>query len=150
MRHDHDAGKRPSASGTRANALWGKGRRRYVLLFAVAAVAAVSVAGAATQSGSAAPRWGFVPYSLRNAAQDNPNETFDVIVQATDPSQLDAVGNALEATRKTQGKGNGVTRKFGVIPAVAARITGAQLDALASADGVGAVTEDARVQATDF
>src|SRR4051812_36596244 len=150
MRQDHDAGKRGYASGTRANALWGKGRRRYGFLLAIAVIAAASGAGAAAQQGSAAPKRGFVPDSLRNAAQDNPNETFDVIVQATDPSQLDAVGNALEATHKSQGKGNGVTRKFGVIPAVAARITGAQLDALASADGVGAVTEDAPVQATEY
>src|SRR3954452_9705352 len=92
MRHDHSAGKLANATGTRANALWGKGRRRYGLLVAIAAIAAVSIAGAATQPGSAAPQRGFVPDSLRNAAQDNPDGTFDVIVQATYPSQRGAIG----------------------------------------------------------
>ena len=35
-------------SGTRANALWGKGRRRYSLLLAIAVLAASVIAGAAT------------------------------------------------------------------------------------------------------
>ena len=52
MRYGSDTGGSSDlgmkASDARANALWGKGRRRYALLLAVAVVAASVAVGAAT------------------------------------------------------------------------------------------------------
>ena len=139
------------SSGTRANALWGKGRRRYSLLLAVAALAASVTAATTTTTVAAAPRTGFVPTSLRDRAKANPDATFQVIVQTTDTSQLDTLGTAVGDTQKKHpGKARGLKKKFKLIPTVTAEITGAQLEDLAASDGVIAVTEDEPVQATGY
>ena len=137
-------------SGTRANALWGKGRRHTTLLLAVAVVLVASVvAAAASTSVSAAPKTGFVPKSLRDRASASPDATFQVIVQASDTSQLDRLGAAVEkAQKKHPEKAKGLKKKFKLIPTVTAEVTGDELADLAAADGVIAVTEDTPIQAS--
>jgi serine protease AprX len=138
-------------SGTRANALWGKGRRRYWLLLAVAALAASVAAGTTTAPVTAAPKTGFVPASLRDRAKANPEAAFQVIVQASDTSQLGKLGTAVgETQKKHPGEARGLKKKFKLIPSVTVEITGAQLNDLAASDGVIAVTEDGPVKATSY
>ena len=60
MRREHlsggTRGTGAMVTGTRSNALWGKGRRRYPLLLALAVVGVSIVAGVATTSSTAAAR----------------------------------------------------------------------------------------------
>ena len=155
MRHGHEISS-PSdvstkSSGTRANALWGKGRRRYSLLLAIAALAASVAAGTTSTAVTAAPKTGFVPASLRDRAKATPDATFQVIVQSSDTSQLDQLDSAVgETQKKHPGKARGLKKKFKLIPTVTAEITGDQLDDLAASDGVVSVTEDVPVQATGY
>jgi len=139
------------ASGTRANALWGKGKRRYSLLLAIAVAAASVTAGAATTTVEAAASTGFVPQSLRDRAAANPEATFQVIVQSSDTRQTGQLQAAVERALKSRpGRAGGLKRKFDLIPNVTAEITGAQLAELAAADGVLAVTEDTPVFANAY
>ncbi len=153
MRQNHlrrRVGVGTNGASTRANALWGKGRRRYPLLTLTLTVAVVAIAaGTVAASPDAAPKKGFVPDSLRKAAKSDPTGTFQVIVQASDSSQLDALGDAVDKSHKKHpGKARGLRKKFKLIPAVSAEINGDQLDDLAASDGVLAVTEDAPIHAT--
>ncbi len=139
------------ASDSRANALWGKGKRRYSLLLAIAVVAASVTAGAATTTVEAATSTGFVPQSLRDRAAANPEATFQVIVQSSEARKTGQLQAAVERALKSRpGRARGLKRKFDLIPNVTAEVTGAQLAELAAADGVLAVTEDTPVVANAY
>ena len=73
-------------SGSRANALWGRGGRKAgaaVAAFSVALAltASAAAAGAGNGKGGAAAPATYVPSSLLSAVQQNPKQTFDVILQ---------------------------------------------------------------------
>ena len=77
----HFSGGRKSA--TRANALWGRGGRRsgaLVATFSAALVLAAAASGASAGSLGSHPST-YVQSSLVSAIQQNPNQTFDVILQ---------------------------------------------------------------------
>jgi hypothetical protein len=77
----HHSGGRKSA--TRANALWGRGGRRsgaLVATFSAALVLAAAASGASAGSLGSHPST-YVQSSLVSAIQQNPNQTFDVILQ---------------------------------------------------------------------
>ena len=154
MRHEHDSdgfNGGTSAPGLWSNALWGKGRRRYSLLPGLVVLAVVLVSGTATSAVSAAPKTGFVPDSLRDRAQSNPNGLFEVVIQGSGASQLNQLKDAVDkAQQKHPGKAKGVERKFKILPGIAAEITGAQLNDVVTSDGVVAVTEDAPVHTTGY
>ena len=128
----------------RANALWGKGRKRYVVLLALAVIAISGLA--ATTSASAAeisnltrvlpeappppvpkppkaqPRKKpFVPTELKSAALDakrDPVKTLSVIIQADDPDNLAVVDTAVsKAQQKHPGRGKGVEQEFSSVGA---------------------------------
>src|SRR4051794_25984487 len=79
---------------TRAYALWGKGRRRHAALLVVLAVVAAALAAGSTTAAGAPPQAaaGFVPAGLQEKAKAHPKDTFQVIVQTSNPGQLDALG----------------------------------------------------------
>jgi serine protease AprX len=75
---------------SRANALWGRGGRRAGALVAGLSVSLVLAASATAAGadngngkGAAAPAPTYVPSSLQTAIQQNPKQTFDVIVQGS-------------------------------------------------------------------
>src|SRR5579862_5667813 len=75
-----------SSSSARANALWGRGGRKASAVVAVVSVALVlaasaAAAGAGNGNGSGAAVSTYVPTSLLDAVQQNPKQTFDVILQ---------------------------------------------------------------------
>ena len=114
-------------------------------------LAAATTAGTATTAVSAAPKTGFVPDSLRDAAQKDPNRIFEVVIQGSDGSQFDQLRAAIDqAQKKHPGKARGLRRKFKLLPSVVAEVTGAQLNDVATSDGVAAVTEDAPVRAAAY
>ena len=76
MRREHLSGGTCSTgamvTGTRSNALWGKGRRRYPLLVFAFVVVAASVVAGSTAAGPPAQSSGVVPDSLRDKAKAHP------------------------------------------------------------------------------
>src|ERR1700751_1461406 len=79
---------RGSRGESRSNALWGRGGRRAGVAIATAAVGCSFAAAAVAQSGSStSPLPGmdhlkaYVPSALTSAIQQNPDATYDVIVQ---------------------------------------------------------------------
>ena len=78
---------RGSQGETRSNALWGRGGRRAgVAIAMIAMFATASVAGAALRgNGSGSGQYGnlkaYVPDTLLSAIQQNPTQSFDVILQ---------------------------------------------------------------------
>jgi serine protease AprX len=162
-------------TGTRTNALWGKGRKRYSLLLVVCVLAMAVTAGTTSahatdisnlvrpgsEPSTPAPRsasvggWKtFVPKYLTDkadSAKGNTEETFSVIIQASDPSDLSSVSRAVgHARERHPGRGRGVQQKLTMIGAVTADVTGDQLDDLAADDSIAAITEDVDVYPTGF
>ena len=112
MRQEHLPGDTCStgatATGTRSNALWGKKRRRFPLLVFTFVVVAASVLAGSTAAGPPPPSSGVVPDSLRDKAKAHPADTFNVVIQTTDASQLDALGATVrDAQKQHPGKARG-------------------------------------------
>ena len=92
-----------------------------------------------------------MPDSLRDKAKAHPTDTFNVVIQTSDGSQLDALGATVRnAQKKHPGKARGLTKKFKLIGSATAEVTGDQIADIAAAPGVVSVTEDAPVQATAY
>ena len=155
MRQEHPPGDICStgatATGTRSNALWGKKRRRFPLLVFSFVVVAASVLAGSTAAGPPPPSSGVVPDSLRDKAKAHPADTFNVVIQTTDASQLGALGATVrDAQKQHPGKARGLTKKFKQIGSATAEVTGDQISDIAAAPGVVSVTEDAPIQATSY
>ena len=129
------SGKR--GTGSRSNALWGSGKRRTALLATLALVALVPLA--ATASPATAGASAYVTPTLLSAAQANPNNTFDVIVQGKGNQAAKAVADVMGLAKKQM-------KDLRSIDGVATQLTGAQVLALAADKHVTAVTLDARVR----
>ena len=156
MRQEHLSGGTCStgatATGTRSNALWGKGRRRFPLLVFAFVVVAASVVAGSTAAGPPPPSR---PVSCPTAFGTRPRrtraDTFHVVIQTTDASQLDALGATVRnAQKKHPGNAKGLTKKFKLIDSATAEVTGDQIADIAAATGVVSVTEDAPIQATAY
>jgi serine protease AprX len=149
--NDHISGT-GGGPGTRANALWGKGKRRYALLLALAVMALALAAGASTNTVAAAgPKKADVPKDLKDKAKDNPDATIPVIIQTSDPSQVGSLDAAVgKAQKKHPGGAKGVKKDFTSLSTVSADVTGDQLDELSSDPSVTAISEDAPVRATGY
>jgi serine protease AprX len=78
---------RGSRGESRSNALWGRGGRRagvataMVVVFAMASVAGASLNGSSTVNGKYGNLKSYVPDTLLSAIQQNPGQSFDVILQ---------------------------------------------------------------------
>ena len=155
MREGCDSGGSSDIDGpdsdARANTLRDRGERHAAVLLAFAVVAAAAIAATSTASVSAAPRKGFVSTALSERAQKNPAEKFQVIVQTSDPAQIDQIETVVDkAQRRHPGGAKGVKQKFKLVSNASLEVTGAQLEDIAASDGVVSVTEDAPVAATGY
>ena len=153
MRHGFDSGGSTDigcpAPGARTRGLRGRVWRRAAALPALGFVVAAAMVAAATAPVSAAPRTGFVPKALSDKAQTNPDETFQVIVQTSDPSQIDSIAKVVDAAQgRHPGRARGVKKTFALVSNAALEVTGRQLEDIAASDGVVSVTEDAPVAAS--
>ena len=129
----------------RSSALWGKPGRLAALLSLVAVLAAPAAASATGQQGA------LVPDSLLARAQANPDRGFSVIVQAKPGKSSTYVArmvNGVVADRP--GKARGLKQKFSAVNGVSARLTGAQIVALAEQKGILAITPDRKLVASGF
>jgi serine protease AprX len=93
------------------------------------------------------PITAYVPASLLQSAQDQPDISFNVIVQGAPglgmgPGNPSTSGGLLNVS----GKAIGVRRRFSTLNGVATQLTGKQILSLASKPGITAITEDAPVR----
>jgi serine protease AprX len=141
--------------GERASALWGGGRdgkrrRLYATALAAAAVLA-GIGGAVSPAGASSPT-AQNPSSLYNAAVANPAGTFNVILQGRKGVSTSTVGTEIASAQKAFPNGNakGVKKKFVLVSAEAANLTGAQIVALAADSKVGVITSDVQTGSTGY
>jgi serine protease AprX len=122
-------------------------------LSALLAVTAAALAAVAPASGGAKKPGGgangaFVPSGLLDAARANPNQAFQVIVQARGTKGSDVAGKEVDSERKQNpGRANGLSRRLDIIGGSAAQLTGAQIVDLATKSDVTAITPDAPMAA---
>jgi serine protease AprX len=129
----------------RSSALWGKPGRGFTAFLAVAAVLAAPVAAPAADGNGPA----LVPDGLIARAQANPGKAFSVIVQAKRGESSAYVANLVRAVVASEkGKAKGLQRKFSAVNGVSARLTGAQIMALAQQKGILAITRDRKLRAS--
>src|SRR5581483_3438634 len=140
---------RGSRGESRSNALWGRGGRRAgvaVAMVAVFALASVATAGVAarTSNGGKLSLKAAVPSELISAIQQNPSQTFDVIVQG------DKKGNSNGFYKQLAGDnyGGAVRQQFNSINGVEAKLTGNQILALANRSYVTSIMANESVAAT--
>ena len=129
-----------STSGTRGNvALCGKDGRGVAMTCMAMLALALPAGGLAQSSGGA-----YVPESLREAAAAQPGQKFSVIVEQEGG---DDGAEARDAVKRHSGK---VKREFGVVPGVAAEVTGAQLLQLAAKSAGLSITRDSAVRSATY
>ncbi|MFN0153330.1 MAG: S8 family serine peptidase [Gaiella sp.] len=146
MRQTSDTGGK-GAGGSRANALWGgrKGKRQYVLLGLIAALAVMAgrVDVATASQGDKA----YVPQELLDAAAASPKALFNVIVQGSRGSRsTDVVAEVGDAKRHDPGAGVGVRKRFFSIAGTSAQLTGRQILRLSKRSRIKSITLDTRAQ----
>jgi serine protease AprX len=126
-------------TGSRGNALWGSGKRRTAVLATLVLALAVPFGASAGSNGSQAEA--FVTPSLLGSASARPFDTFAVIVQGRAGNQ------AAHAVADVMGQSLKSVRALSSIDGVAVELTGTQIVALSSGEGVGvtAITPDAPV-----
>ena len=135
----------PPKNGERGNALWGGGKRWSVLAALTVSVLGV-LAGQvtpATASGSDA----YLSPGLLEEAQANPDQVFDVIVQA-EPGRktADAVDEVLDVVEDDPAAGSKLKRKFISITGTSASLSGRQIVKLAKKSKIESITRDVEVQ----
>jgi serine protease AprX len=127
----------------RTSALWGKPGRFAALLSLVAVFAAPAAASASGHDGA------LVPDSLLARAQASPDRAFNVIVQAKPGKSSTYVARMVNGVvAEHNGKAKGLKKKFSAVNGVSARLTGAQLVALAGQKGILAITGDRKLVAS--
>ena len=158
------------SSGNKSNALWGRGGRRAGVALAAVSCVLVVVSGAAGSpaappSGSAAQTGlvksmssrvhAYIPAALLSAAQQNPKQSFDVIIQG---SRKERSGNFFKkAFQDSAANGQSVAttqvrRQFTAIDGGRATLTGWQILALGMSRNVTAImpNEAVQLQAVDL
>jgi serine protease AprX len=113
-----------------------KSRRALLVLFGTACAAALAASAMGTSSPQASPS-AYVPSGLLSAARTNPSHVYRVILQGT------RVVPALRA------RGARIDRTLKTISGASAAVTGRQLQQLAAAKGVAAITLDRPVRLLD-
>jgi serine protease AprX len=132
----------------RGNALWGSGKRRFLLLATVATLV-VPVAGSASPRSAHSQAPAGTTQTLLQLAAANPDQVFDVIVQTRASGGKNRAGDAIAAARSAHpGKARGLKRQFSVINGGAAELTGSQIVDLAARHDVVAITTDAPMTAS--
>jgi serine protease AprX len=152
MRHDDASGPGTAASGARSNALWG-GKRPLATGLAVVAVLLALGAGsvqASNGSGGSKPDPYLSP-RLLDEAKANPDELFDVIVQARSGAQPSDVAQAvLDTVKDLPSSGSRLGQRFFSIDGASATLTGKQIARLAKQGNIEAITRDSGVHLTGY
>jgi serine protease AprX len=148
-------GNRESRPGSarfdeRANALWGSGKK-LALTIATSLIALTAFAGGNVGRADAARQAAYTSPGLLDEAAANPQQLFDVIVQAAAPGTSDAVANDVEDVRKDDpASGSRLKRKFVSIAGTSATLSGRQILKLSTKTWVGSITRDPKIELTAY
>src|SRR5205085_10929736 len=113
---------------------------------AAAFVCALALVGALPAKGSPSPQ-AFVPTTLLQAAQNEPDATFSVIIQGKRGRSSDVVADDVRAeVAANPGQARGIRRRLALISGVAAQLTGTEIVKLAARPNILAITQDAPVR----
>jgi hypothetical protein len=128
----------------RGSALWGNGGGRKRRLLAVIALAASVFAFSAGQAQAGGPKRPIVPSDLVAQAVANPQQLFNVIIQANRGTATNKLAEQLSlAQRANPGVARGLYRRFdSIFSGVAATVTGTQLKWLSHCPFVAVITPD--------
>src|SRR6476469_2151453 len=145
---------RGSRGESRSNALWGRGGRRAgvaVAALTVLLAMATGATAAGSDNGSSGSSGGnlkaYVPITLRDSITQNPDQTFDVIVQG------DKNGNSKGLYKKLVGdsvSAAAVQQQFNSIDGIQASLSGRQILSLANRSYVTAIGPNEPVKLTDL
>src|ERR687891_341608 len=131
--------ERGSNGSTRSSALWGKGRRG----FAALTVLVLALVAPATGGAGA-----FVPKGLLDQAAAEPAAELRVIIVGSPGVDAHEIENEMMRGRHGKRVGRVHDEFEEALDGVSARITGAELLALAQENGIESITPDAAVVAT--
>src|SRR6476469_1211710 len=145
---------RGSRGESRSNALWGRGGRRAgvaVAALTVLLAMATGATAAGSDNGSSGSSGGnlkaYVPITLRDSITQNPDQTFDVIVQGQKN------GNSNGLYKKLLGdsvSAAAVKQQFNSIVGIQASLSGRQILSLANRSYVTAIGPNEPVKLTDL
>ncbi|MCW2964365.1 MAG: hypothetical protein JWO17_1617 [Actinomycetia bacterium] len=126
------------------SALWGNGGGRKRRLLAVIALAASVFAFSAGQAQAGGPKRPIVPKDLVAQAEANPQQLFNVIIQASRGTVANKLAEQLSlAQRANPGVARGLYRRFdSIFSGVAATVSGKQLKWLSLCPFVAVITPD--------
>jgi serine protease AprX len=139
---------KPSKGETRSSALWGKGGRGVALVLCIAVVLGAPVAAGAGRSSNSHDTnlKAYLSPGLLEAAKENPNQVFDVIVQGSrGETSAEVADEVVDAQEHDPGRGFGLRKRFRAVTGVAAQLTGRQIMRLARRSDIRAITSDAPV-----
>ena len=131
------------SSGDRANALWGTGGRSRTAVVAIALtlVFALQLAFASTATAARMPK------SLRDAMKANPSATYKVIITGTRKTSSSSVENKVKTAMSSFKNAKAVIKKrFTVVNAEAATLTGQQLNQLDNDPTIESIVPDSVVR----
>lgn len=138
---------RGSRGESRSNALWGRGGRRagaavaMVVVFAMASVAAAGITSTNDKGGGKYNLKAYVSPDLLSAIQQNPSQTFDVIVQGSKNGTSKGFYKQLVGDNY----GTSVTAQFNSINGVDASLNGSQILALGKRSYVTSIVSNESV-----
>ena len=135
----------PPKNGERGNALWGGGKRWSVL--AALTVWALSVFAGQVTPATASGSDAYLSRGLLEEAEANPEQLFDVIVQAERGRKTaDAVDEVVDVVEHDPANGSKLKRKFISITGTSATLSGRQIVKLAKKSKIESITRDVEVE----
>ena len=136
-------------NGERGNALWGGGKRRFVL--AALTVSALAVLAGQVTPATASGSDAYLSSGLLEEAEANPEQLFDVIVQAERGRKTaDAVDEVLDVVEDDPAAGSKLKRKFISITGTSATLSGRQIVKLAKKSKIESITRDVEVELLEY
>jgi len=148
-------GNRESRAGSaqfdeRANALWGGGKK-LTLTIATFLIALTALAVGNVGRADAAGQTAYTSPGLLDEAAANPQQLFDVIVQAAARGTSDAVAKDVEGVRQDDpASGSRLKRKFASISGTSATLSGRQILTLSKKASVESITRDPKIELTAY
>jgi serine protease AprX len=151
MRQDRrDCRARSAHREQRANALWGSGKKLKLAL-ALLVITLTALAGGNVGRADAAGQAAYTSAGLLAEAEANPQQLFDVIVQAAARGTTDAVAKEIEDVRKDDPAiGSRLKRKFVSIAGTSATLSGRQILKLSKKAWVESITRDPKIELTGY
>jgi serine protease AprX len=156
MGRNLDGSRREQAGRSNINAVTAahemhRGGRRALMASLVLAFALVTMVVSASPARAGSNYTAFMTTALSKAATANPSTFYNVVVRGVRSSNTSGVASATaSAINAAPAKGAKITKEYTVINGVGARMTGAEIGALAHNQNIYAITVDDTVGKTGY